>query len=67
MAAFSVLVTHAAQAGHIDNRWVLLGNYLTAMSPNYFTGIRTPWTLENPMVGQRTRRAAGLLGWRPAP
>lgn len=27
--------------------FAILGNYLTALRPNYFIGIRTPWTLEN--------------------
>jgi uncharacterized membrane protein len=47
----------------------VLGNYLTTVQPNYFVGIRTPWTLESPVVWQRTHRfggrlfvAAGLLG-----
>ena len=41
--------------------FVFLGNYLTTVQPNYFVGIRTPWTLESPGVWARTHRAGGLL------
>ncbi|MBO2011869.1 SdpI family protein [Hymenobacter negativus] len=38
-----------------------LGNYLTTVQPNYFVGIRTPWTLENPVVWGRTHRVGGIV------
>ena len=48
---------------------IILGNFMGKMRPNYFVGIRTPWTLESPAVWQKTHRisgpiwvAAGLLG-----
>ena len=41
--------------------FVFLGNYLTTVQPNYFVGIRTPWTLESPNVWARTHRAGGIL------
>ncbi len=34
----------------------VLGNLLNSIKPNYFVGIRTPWTLESPVVWQRTHR-----------
>ena len=37
-----------------------MGNYLTTVQPNYFVGIRTPWTLENPTVWARTHRVGGV-------
>ncbi len=40
---------------------LVLGNYLTAVQPNYFIGIRTPWTLEDPEVWRRTHRLGGRL------
>lgn len=77
-AALSFMVLHAAQVGYVASgavalvlcgTYVLLGNYMTTVPPNYFAGIRTPWTLENPVVWQRTHRvggramvAVGLLG-----
>ncbi|WP_310395962.1 SdpI family protein [Hymenobacter sp.] len=41
--------------------FALLGNYLTTVQPNYFVGIRTPWTLESPTVWARTHRVGGIL------
>jgi len=41
--------------------FVFMGNYLTTVQPNYFVGIRTPWTLESPAVWARTHRIGGIL------
>jgi uncharacterized membrane protein len=41
--------------------FVFMGNYLTTVQPNYFVGIRTPWTLESPAVWARTHRIGGFL------
>lgn len=41
--------------------FAFLGNYLTTVPPNYFVGIRTPWTLESPAVWARTHRLGGIL------
>lgn len=38
-----------------------LGNYLPAVPPNYFVGVRTPWTLEDPEIWRRTHRLAGRV------
>lgn len=38
-----------------------IGNYLPNLKPNYFFGIRTPWTLENNEVWIQTHRFSG--GW----
>jgi len=38
-----------------------LGNYLPSVKPNYFIGLRTPWTLENTTVWKKTHRLAGKL------
>ena len=40
---------------------LVLGNYMGAVQPNYFIGIRTPWTLEDPEVWRRTHRLGGRL------
>jgi len=39
--------------------FVVLGNYLPRVKPNWWMGIRTPWTLESPHVWQRTHRVGG--------
>lgn len=41
--------------------YVLLGNYFKTFKPNYFIGIRTPWTLENEEVWKATHELAGKL------
>jgi uncharacterized membrane protein len=38
-----------------------LGNYLTRVEPNWFVGIRTPWTLSSVTVWRRTHRTGGWL------
>lgn len=38
-----------------------LGNYFQAVKPNYFIGIRTPWTLESEQVWRKTHRLGGIL------
>ena len=37
----------------------VLGNYLRTVRPNYFVGIRTPWTLEIEEVWTKTHRLGG--------
>jgi uncharacterized membrane protein len=41
--------------------FVVLGNYLGNLRPNYFVGLRTPWTLENPETWRATHRWGGRL------
>lgn len=41
--------------------FVMLGNYFKTIKPNYFIGIRTPWTLENETIWKNTHRLAGKL------
>lgn len=38
-----------------------LGNYLQVVKPNYFIGIRTPWTLESETVWRKTHRLASPI------
>ena len=38
-----------------------LGNYMTTVKPNYFVGIRTPWTLQSDDVWRRTHQLGGRL------
>jgi len=39
----------------------IMGNYLGNLRPNYFIGIRTPWTLESPATWRATHRLGGRL------
>jgi uncharacterized membrane protein len=41
--------------------FAIMGNYLGALRPNYFAGVRTPWTLENPETWRATHRLGGRL------
>jgi uncharacterized membrane protein len=41
--------------------WMLIGNYMGKLRKNFFAGIRTPWTLANDDVWERTHRMAGWL------
>jgi immunity protein, SdpI family len=39
----------------------VMGNYLSNLRPNYFAGIRTPWTLESAETWRATHRLGGRL------
>jgi uncharacterized membrane protein len=41
--------------------FIVLGNYLTRVEPNWFIGIRTPWTLSSDTVWRKTHRTGGAL------
>lgn len=40
---------------------LLAGNLLPRVRPNFFLGVRTPWTLSSDQVWRRTHRLAGRL------
>jgi uncharacterized membrane protein len=39
----------------------ITGNYMNSIKPNYFIGLRTPWTLESPEVWKKTHRFASKI------
>lgn len=39
----------------------VIGNFMKTFKPNYFLGIRTPWTLENETVWKETHELGGKL------
>ncbi|MCF6093981.1 SdpI family protein [Microaerobacter geothermalis] len=41
--------------------FIIIGNYMGRFRHNYFIGIRTPWTLANESVWQKTHRLGGKL------
>lgn len=41
--------------------FIVLGNFMTKLRPNYFMGIRTPWTLASNDVWAKTHRLGGPL------
>ncbi len=56
----AVPFAHCLSAG-IGLLFVVLGNFMGKLTPNFFVGIRTPWTLADPEVWLRTHRLAGKL------
>jgi len=42
-------------------QFIILGNVLPRARPNWWFGIRTPWTLSNDRVWVRTHRVGGYL------
>ena len=67
----AIYLLYASKAGSFKNSnmlfaligilFAMLGNYFQAVRPNYFIGIRTPWTLENEKVWKKTHQLAGRL------
>jgi len=41
--------------------FLILGNYMSKIKPNWFMGIRTPWTLESEEVWNKTHRLGGKI------
>ncbi len=41
--------------------FIVLGNFMGKLRPNYFAGFRTPWTLESRTVWTRTHRLGGRV------
>jgi len=41
--------------------FIVMGNFMGQIRQNYFVGIKTPWTLANEAVWQKTHRLAARL------
>lgn len=41
--------------------FLFIGNYMAKLKPNWFIGIRTPWTLSSENVWNRTHRVGGWI------
>jgi uncharacterized membrane protein len=41
--------------------WAVIGNYMNNLKPNYFAGLRLPWTLESEDNWRRTHHLASKL------
>lgn len=48
-------------AGGVGVLFIIIGNLLPRARPTWFFGIRTPWTLSNDRVWERTHRVGGYL------
>jgi len=47
--------------GGIGVLFILMGNYLGKIRQNYFVGIKTPWTIDNEEVWNKTNRLGGWM------
>jgi uncharacterized membrane protein len=56
---WSVDMSRVAALG-VGGLFVLLGNLMTRIRPNWFMGIRTPWTLSSDTVWRKTHRFGGI-------
>lgn len=45
----------------IGTLFVVLGNVMSKIRPNWFVGVRTPWTLSSKLSWDKTHRLAGWL------
>ncbi len=71
LSLLSTYIVYASKVGNIKNpnllfaligvMFAMLGNYFQTLRPNYFIGIRTPWTLENENVWKSTHRLGGKI------
>lgn len=41
--------------------FIILGNFMGKLRQNWFVGLRTPWTLEDPEVWQKSQRLGGWM------
>lgn len=71
MSALAIFIIHSSKEQSIENSnllisglgvlFIILGNYFKTIKPNYFIGIKTPWTLENEAVWEATHNMAGRI------
>lgn len=74
MCAISIILVYASLNHSVNiNRilipllgllFMVLGNYMHSVKPNYFVGFRLPWTLENEDNWRKTHQLVGKL-WVP--
>lgn len=71
MSILALFIIYSAKNQSFDNSnylfiligilYIILGNYFKTIKPNYFIGIRTPWTLENESVWKETHKLGGKM------
>lgn len=71
MSVLATAILYATQNASVDmgkvvfviigGMFVALGNYFKTIKPNYFMGIRTPWTLESDYVWKETHNLGGKV------
>ncbi|MGI8950078.1 MAG: SdpI family protein [Chitinophagaceae bacterium] len=71
LCIINCLIINSAQKGFLNFQnifpaiigafFAFMGNIMHSIKPNYFAGIRTPWTLENEEVWRKTHQLGGKL------
>ena len=70
MSVLSLVIIISIKNASLDNTnyyllvgalYIVLGNYFKTIRPNYFIGIRTPWTLESENVWKKTHKLGGVM------
>jgi uncharacterized membrane protein len=71
ISAIALFIIYSTQQGALANPFGIvslvgllfasLGFFFRSIKPNYFIGIRTPWTLENETVWTRTHKVSGPI------
>ncbi len=71
MSVLAVFIIYSASHGEVARPtfifvllgllFAALGNFFKTIQPNYFLGIRTPWTLKHPAVWKSTHELGGKL------
>jgi uncharacterized membrane protein len=71
LTAIMILIMYGSTHNHVSLEKVMipllglffayLGNLMHSVKPNYFVGIRTPWTLEDEDTWRKTHQLAGKL------
>jgi uncharacterized membrane protein len=71
LCVINLAIIHASQAGSFNLSkfmlpmmgllFMILGNYMNSIKPNYFVGFRLPWTLENEDNWRKTHQLVGKV------
>ena len=70
LCAITIVIIYATRNGSLNTQLMLpllgllfmvMGNYMHSVKPNYFVGFRIPWTLENEDNWRKTHQLAGKL------
>jgi len=71
MSVLCMLIIHSSKEGLVGQPtfvfvslgllFTVFGNFFRTIQPNYFLGIRTPWTLKSAIVWKSTHEFAGKL------
>lgn len=71
LSAIQMVIIHSTQTGSLEgNKYLMpliglffagLGNFMHSIKPNYFIGMRLPWTLEDPENWRKTHQIGSKL------